>query len=151
MRISDWSSDVCSSDLNHGVQTSPGGSIVLLQYQYDSGPGAGTLGIPAFGTPAFGSADFGAPAGFFPTGYDAASTAVQNAYHPFVDDQTIIPETDLYTAYAEGSYEISESVELFGEFLFNRRQTYQNGWRPFWNFGWTGELGRESCRERVCK
>lgn len=122
-----------------GVQTSPGGRTVLLQYQYDSGPGAGTLGIPAFGAPAY-VFDFGAPAGFFPTGYDAASMAVQNAYHPFVDDQTIIPETDLYTAYAEGSFEISESVELFGEFLFNRRETYQNGWRQFWNFGWTGDL-----------
>lgn len=122
-----------------GVQTSPGGRTVLLQYQYDSGPGAGTLGIPAFGAPAY-VGDFGAPAGFFPTGYDAASMAVQNAYHPFVEGQTIIPETDLYTAYAEGSFEISDSVELFGEFLFNRRQTYQNGWRQFWNFGWTGDL-----------
>ncbi|MFN5902611.1 MAG: TonB-dependent receptor domain-containing protein, partial [Novosphingobium sp.] len=30
--------------------------------------------------------------------------------------------------------------ELFGEFLFNRRETYQNGWRQFWNFGYTGDL-----------
>ena len=32
------------------------------------------------------------------------------------------------------------AVELFGEFLFNRRETYQNGWRQFWNFGYTGDL-----------
>lgn len=124
---------------NTGTQTSPGGRTVLLQYQYDSGPGAGALGIPAFGAPAF-EGDFFAPTGWFPTGYDAASTAVQNAYHPFVEEQTIIPETDLYTVYAEGSFEITDSVEVFGEFLFNRRETYQNGWRQFWNFGYTGEL-----------
>lgn len=124
---------------NTGVQTSPGGRTVLLQYEYASGPGAGALGIPAFGAPDF-AGDFFAPAGWFPTGYDAASTAVQNAYHPFVEEQTIIPETDLYTAYAEGAFRISDSVELFGEFLFNRRQTYQNGWRQFWNFGYTGDL-----------
>lgn len=118
-----------------GIQTSPGGRVVLLQFQY---PGE-TLGIPAYGAPAY-EGDFFAPAGWFPTGYDARSMAVQNAYHPFVEEQTIIPETDLYTVYAQGSYELTDSVELFGEFLFNRRETYQNGWRQFWNFGWTGEI-----------
>src|SRR3546814_3665987 len=29
---------------------------------------------------------------------------------------------------------------MFGEFLFNRRKTYQNGFRQFWNFGFTGDL-----------
>lgn len=120
---------------NTGTNTSLNGRAVLMQFQY---PGE-TLGIPAFGTPAFGSRDFGAPAGWFPTGYDAASMAVQNSYHPFVDQQTIIPKTDLYTIYSEGSFEISDSVELFGEFLFNRRETYQNGWRQFWSFGYTGD------------
>ena len=123
---------------NTGQNTSPeslGFPSVLLQYQY---PGE-TLGIPAFGAPAY-PGDFGAPAGWVPTGYNTASLAVQNAYHPFVEEQTIIPETDLYTVYAEGAFEITDSVELFGEFLANRRKTYQNGWRQFWNFGWTGDL-----------
>jgi iron complex outermembrane recepter protein len=120
---------------NTGVNTSPIGQTVLMQYQY---PGE-TLGIPRFGVPAY-VGDFFAPAGWYPTGYDAASMAVQNAYHPFVEEQTIIPETELYTAYAEGSFELSDMVEAFGEFLFNRRETYQNGWRQFWNFGWTGDL-----------
>ena len=124
---------------NTGTQTSPFEQTVLLQYQYANGPGSGALGIPAFGAPAY-AGDFGAPQGWFPTGYDAASMAVQNAYHPFVAEQTIIPETDLYTAYAEGAYELTDGVELFGEFLYNRRETYQNGWRQFWNFGYTGDL-----------
>lgn len=121
---------------NTGINTSINGRSVLIQYQY---PGE-TLGVPAYGDPAFGSLDIGTPDGFFPTGYNSESMAIQNAYHPFVEEQTIIPETDLYTAYAEGSFEISDAAELFGEFLFNRRETYQNGWRQFWNFGWTGDL-----------
>jgi iron complex outermembrane recepter protein len=120
---------------NTGLNTSPTGATILMQYQY---PGE-QLGVPTYGAPAF-AGDFGAPAGWFPTGYDAASTAVRNNYHPFVEEQTIIPETDLYTAYAEGSFELSDSIEAFGEFLFNRRETYQNGWRQFWNFGYTGDL-----------
>jgi iron complex outermembrane receptor protein len=120
---------------NTGLNTSVDFATVLMQYQY---PGE-TLGIPAYGAPDY-FGDFFAPPGWFPVGYDAASTAVQNAYHPFVEEGTIIPETDLYTGYIEGSFEITDNVELFGEFLYNRRETYQNGWRQFWNFGYTGDL-----------
>lgn len=120
---------------NTGLDTSPNGETVLLQYQY---PGE-NLGIPAYGAPAY-SGDLGTPPGWYPTGYNTASLAPQNAYHPFVEEQTIIPKTDLYTVYAEGAYKFSDSVELFGEFLANRRKTYQNGWRQFWSFGFTGDL-----------
>ncbi|MBK6412852.1 hypothetical protein [Sphingopyxis sp.] len=126
---------------NTGLNTSPfppgatRGPTVLMQYQY---PGE-TLGVPTYGAPAY-PGDFGLPAGWFPTGYNAASTAIQNGYHPFVEQQSLIPETSLVTAYAEGSYEITDSIEMFGEFLFNRRKTYQNGWRQFWNFGSTGDF-----------
>ena len=121
---------------NTGQQTSRNAAAtVLMQYQY---PGE-TLGIPTYGAPAY-AGDFGMPAGWFPTGYDAPSLAVQNSYHPFQADGTIIPSTKLYTGYAEGSFELSDSIELFGEFLFNRRESYQNGWRQFWNFGYTGDL-----------
>jgi iron complex outermembrane receptor protein len=120
---------------NTGVNTSPTGATILMQYQY---PGE-RLGVPAYGAPGY-EGDFGAPAGWFPTGYDTASTAIRNDYHPYVEEQTIIPETDLYTLYADASYELTDSIEAFGEFLFNRRETYQNGWRQFWNFGYTGDL-----------
>lgn len=120
---------------NTGVNPSYGGQTVLMQYQY---PGE-RLGIPGYGAPAF-AGDFGTPAGWFPVGYDRASLAVQNAYHPFVEQQSLIPRTDLYTAYANAAYEVTDSVELFGEFLFNRRETYQNGWRQFWQFGYTGDM-----------
>jgi iron complex outermembrane receptor protein len=120
---------------NTGTNTSPTGATVLMQFQY---PGE-TLGVPTYGAPAF-AGDFGMPAGWVPTGYDTASLAIQNAYHPFQADQTLNPETELYTAFVDGSFEVSDSVELFGEFLFNRRKTYQNGWRQFWNFGGTDDL-----------
>lgn len=119
---------------NTGLNTSPTGATILMQYQY---PGE-RLGIPTYGAPAY-AGDIGMPAGWFPTGYDTASLAVQNAYHPFVEEQSIIPRTDLYTAYASGAYEVFDGIELFGEFLFNRRETYQNGWRQFWNFGGTSD------------
>lgn len=118
---------------NTGVNTSPSGQTVLMQYNYGQ-----NLGIPTYGAPAY-AGDIRMPAGWFPTGYDTPSLAVQNAYHPFVEQQSIIPKTDLYTVYADAAYEIVDGIELFGEFLFNRRETYQNGWRQFWNFGGTSD------------
>lgn len=109
------------------------GPVSLLQYQY---PGE-NLNIPII-DPALG---FTSPPGWFPTGYDAQSTAVQNAYHPFVNEQTLIPKTDRYTLYADAAYKLTDGVEAYAEFLGNRRKTYQNGWRQFWTFGYTGEPG----------
>jgi len=104
------------------------GNPVLFQYQY---PGE-NLGIPPIDT----SLGFIPPPGWFPTGYDAASQAVQNDYHPFVNEQSIIPETTRYTLYADGSYELTDGVEAYAEFLGNRRKSYQNGWRQLWTYGY---------------
>jgi iron complex outermembrane receptor protein len=110
--------------------------VNLFQYQY---PGE-TLGIPPAIFQNGTNSNFVTPAGWYPTGYDAPSLAVQNSFHPFMNEQTIIPDTKRYTLYAEGSYEITDNIEAFVEFLANRRKTYQNGWRQIWSFGYTGDL-----------
>lgn len=112
-----------------------GAGVVLMQYQY---PGE-NLGLSPVVSGPNALTQFGAPPGWFPTGYDANSLAVQNSFHPYVLEQTIIPETERKTFYAEGAFDLTDNIELFGEFLFNRRETYQNGWRQFWNFGQTGD------------
>ena len=104
------------------------GNPVLFQFQY---PGE-NLNLP----PIDESLGFNAPPGWFPTGYDAASQAVQNDYHPFVDEQSIIPEVTRYTLYADGSYEFTDGIEAYAEFLGNRRKSYQNGWRQLWTYGY---------------
>jgi len=104
------------------------GNPTLFQYEY---PGE-SLGLP----PIDASLGFGTPPGWFPTGYDAASQAVQNDYHPFVDQQSIIPETTRYTVYADAAYELTDGVEAYAEFLGNRRKSYQNGWRQLWTYGY---------------
>jgi len=80
---------------------------------------------------------FSAPPGWLPTGYDPASYSVQDDFNPYASEQTITPATTRYTLYADGAYHFSDAAELYGEFLANRRKTYQNGWRQFWTFGFT--------------
>jgi iron complex outermembrane receptor protein len=109
------------------------GPVNLVQYQY---PGE-NLGLPPITGSCGTFSCFNAPPGWFFTGYDPKSYAVQNDFNPYASEQTIIPSTKRYTLYADGSYQFSDAVELYGEFLANRRQTYQNGWRQFWTFGYS--------------
>jgi len=109
------------------------GDVTLFQYNY-AGDRLGSY-IPRIGRQ-LDPGQIHVPAGWFPVNYDPASIAVTNNYHPFFDQDTIIPETDRYTAYVDAAYELSEAAEVYTELLFNRRKTYQNGSRQFWQFGY---------------
>jgi iron complex outermembrane receptor protein len=108
----------------------------LAQYDYD-----GDLGqyIPGYG-PVTNAGDLQTPPGWFPTGYDLASSEVQNTDHPFQDETSLIPEIELTTIYAEGDYQLSDNVELYGEFLLNRRENYVNAYRQFWSYMDSGDF-----------
>ena len=80
-----------------------------------------------------------APPGFYVVGYDGASTAVMNGNHPFDDAQTLIPEVERYTAYAEGTYQLTSNVEAYAELLLNRRKSSTKGYRQFWNYAYAGD------------
>ena len=103
----------------------------LAQYDYD-----GDLAqyIPGYGAVGDFDNDLTAPAGWFPVGHDRASLGVQNSDHPFQDTTSLIPETETITLYAEGEIELGDSMELYGEVLLNRRETYFNDYRQYWAF-----------------
>ena len=72
------------------------------------------------------------PPGWYPVGYDRDSDGVTNRHHPFLLDDTTMPEDENITLYAEAEYELTDTIEAYGEFLLNRRTTYVSGTRPFW-------------------
>ena len=106
---------------------------ILIQYDY---PGD-NLGQYIPPPPQTGQAgDIGIPPGWYVVGYDQASLSVQNSYHPLQDNDTVIPQTDRYTVYADAAYSITDSMEVYVEGLYNKRKTYQNGSRQIWGFGY---------------
>lgn len=118
---------------DYGATNLPSGPTfdnVLAQFDYD-----GDLDqyIPGY-DPAVGPEDLALPPGWFPTGHDRQSHAVENTDHPFQDEGSLIPETENITIYAEGAYELNDKVEVYGEFLLNRRKTYLNDYRQYWAF-----------------
>ncbi len=120
---------------DYGAGNIPGGSN-LAQFDYD-----GDLAqyIPGYG-PVESIVDLETPPGWFPVGYDRQSDGVTNSDHPFQDAESLIPTTELTTFYAEGDYQLSENVELYGEALLNRRETYVNGYRQYWSYVYAGNF-----------
>lgn len=116
--------------------------FTLFQFDYPgplgNGGGLGNFVSPA--GPAVAPFDVSAPAGWFPVGSGTpASEGVVNRYHPFEQKSSVIPQTNRYTAYVDGAFELTDTIELYGEGLFNRRNTYVDGQRQFYNFGYTGQ------------
>ena len=109
---------------------------VLMQYSY----GDDDLGrfVPAPG-PVTGLFDISAPPGWFPVAFwSPEAQGVTNRYSPIEQRDSVIPETDRYTAYVEGSFALSDSIEAYAEGLFNRRRTYVDSHSQFYNFGLSG-------------
>lgn len=105
----------------------PGGT--KAQFDYD-----GDLGnyVPGF-QEAF-PGQMTAPAGWYPVDYSPETSAVTNADHPFQDGASLVPKNEVYTLYADGSYELTDDLTMYGEVLMSRRETYVNSYRQFWTY-----------------
>jgi len=140
-----WTYDYTYQDFNgDGLADSgtPGGSNIpgsdgtgaatLFQYSY----GNDNLGnyIPAAG-PRTQIGQIGIPAGWYPVGYDGPSTAVMNRYHPLMDTDTVIPQTNLYTLYVDAAYELTDGIEFYTELLYNKRDNFVNATGQVYQFG----------------
>ena len=115
-----------------------------------------------FINPAPNTATFQLPAGFFPVSQNcfptatAAPTPTQleqcrrstGLLDPGIDqvsDTSISPELDRYTIWADGSFDVTDSVELVGEFLYNKRKTHTDGVRQLFFSQFSGQtLGSTS-------
>lgn len=76
--------------------------------------------------------DISAPDGWFPVGYSRETDGWLDADHPYVDLQTMIPETEVASLYLQGDYDLTNNVSLFSEVMYSRRETTINGYRQFW-------------------
>ncbi len=78
--------------------------------------------------------------GFYGMGYSPASGAIDHLYNRMYGAATVIPETKRLTFYGDASMKFGDHIELYAEGLWNRRQTYQNGFRQFWDYSYTGNF-----------
>lgn len=109
-----------------------------FQFDYDGDLGQYIPRRPA--NPAVSAMYPGAPDGFYIVNYDEPSRAVVNASHPFQQEESIIPETERYTAFIEGAYDITSGVQAYAEVLLNRRESRTDSYRQFWNYTYTNNF-----------
>jgi len=130
----------------------PGGNVpegALAQYDYDGDLGNYLDPITADPDDPFA---LRAPPGWYLVGYDKYTDGLTNVQHPFYYKATVVPEAERATVYAEGEIDLLDSMQLYAEALFNRRETRFDGYRQFWGYvynenyfggnplseGWTG-------------
>jgi iron complex outermembrane receptor protein len=111
--------------------------------QYDYGNNLGQF-IPQY--PAGGAANYpGLPPGFFVVGdsNDPANPdmGVLDYNSPYNLAASLTPRTERNTVFAQGSFDVNDSVEAYGEVLLNRRATKTHGYRQFWTYLYTEDLG----------
>jgi iron complex outermembrane receptor protein len=145
--------------------TNPAGSFAVtppwqarpafLQYDYD-----GNLGkyIPAFGPGFPVGGGLTTPPGWFGVGYGElarptatfdpiysqyalASDGVMNENSPLVEKQSLQPQVEKETGFLNGEFKLTDHMTLYGEALFNRRQTIVNAYRQFWTYQYVYNTG----------
>ncbi len=125
----------------------------LAQFDFDGSLAAN--GLPTY--PNTGDPEqLSVPAGFFPIYYDQNDIDGLPAWsginvgtdprglvdydHPYQDAETLIPEVKRFTAMVNGEYNVTDNVTAYGEALFNRRETFSDGYAQFWSYHY-GESG----------
>ena len=120
-------------------------TVVLLQPDYGDNLAQYVPHVP----PATGYGDITVPSDFLPVSYTArndpfwgpsrsVANALTNLYSPVEAGTSVIPKTKRMTGYADASYDITDNIELYGEFLFNNRKTYTESLTQIYNFGYAG-------------
>lgn len=107
-----------------GLWTNVGG-----RFQYDdTGYGFPHLTDPVYGSPLVASA----PAGWFLAGTDKETDGWYNNTSDLHKNQTMIPESKVWSVYSQGDYELTDNVSAFAEIMHSQRTTSIDSVRQFW-------------------
>ncbi|MCQ8877115.1 TonB-dependent receptor [Pseudoalteromonas shioyasakiensis] len=108
-----------------------------LAYDYD-GFFAGN-GFSNYNQTATQPGDLTTPDGWYPVSYDKESDGWWHLDHPFRDNETMLPENTVWSVYAQGDYNLTDDISMYGEFIHSSRTTNIDNYRQFW----TGDVGAQ--------
>ena len=112
------------------------GDVTLFQYSY----GNDNLGryLPSVVRSLTGH--IGVPTGWYALDNTSRTAeSLQNNWHPHMATDTVIPETNIYTAYLDAAYELTDGIEFYTELLWSKRDNFVNASGQIYQFGY-GEI-----------
>ncbi|BDF93947.1 TonB-dependent receptor [Pseudoalteromonas sp. KAN5] len=113
------------------------GSGPNLAYDYDGFFGAN--GYENYNSTATQPGDLTTPDGWYPVSYDKESDGWWDLDHPFRDNQTMRPETKVWSIFAQGDFNITDDINGYAEFIHSSRTTSTQDYRQFW----IGDVGAQ--------
>lgn len=105
-----------------GLIAPNGQAIFAGQY----GAGFAGVGIPINAYNPIGV--FG-PDNFFGVNFDGPSTGALNQFEPVEQDSDVFSAVSRVSAFAEGAYDVTDGITLYGEALFSNRKSHNNGFQ----------------------
>ncbi len=114
------------------------GSGPNLAYDYDGFFGAN--GYDNYNSTATQPGDLTTPDGWYPVSYDKESDGWWDLQHPFLDNESMRPETKVWSVFAQGDYAITDDMKLYGELIHSSRTTTMSSYRQFW----IGDIGPQA-------
>jgi len=113
-------------------------SSTRVVYDYDGSIAAsGLLDDPDNG--ADDPADLRVPEGFWILPEGALGEIFRPTSGDYLDKTMMVPERERITLMANGEYNISDSMTLYSEVLFNRRETTHGGVSQLWTYNYTSD------------
>jgi len=121
---------------NYDSNVTPTGTRVA--YDYDGSIAASGL-LPDRNNGASLPTHLRVPEGWFILPNSPIGRSLRPAAGDMRDNEVMVPERERITLMLNGEYEIAESVTMYGEALFNRRETYHEYIYELWTYNYTSD------------
>jgi len=119
-----------SNSLSLGTTAFPGRpNTFFSSVVFGNGLGAFLPQIPTLPNGFFGIPICAAAATVEQQAFCRLGAGLNDPISPLIFGATVQPKLDRYTAYVDAGFDLTDDIELVGEFLFNRRETESQGFR----------------------
>jgi iron complex outermembrane receptor protein len=109
-------------------------------YDYDGSIAASGL-LPDRNNGADSPGDLRVPEGWYILPVGAAGDRFIPYSTDYNEQTVMVPERERFTLMANGEYEVSDNMTLYGEVLFNRRETHHEALDQLWTYNYTSNYG----------
>lgn len=123
-----------------GLESNVTPTSTRVAYDYDGSIAASGL-LPDRNNGADDPADLRVPEGWFILPNSPIGRAFIPLSGDLSDNEVMVPERERITLMLNGEYDVSDSVTLYGEALFNRRETYHEYLYELWTYNYTSDWG----------